>query len=114
MLRQRHLLIAVIGLTLCAMLWAGCTNKGTVASVVYSHVASLRSGTVQSSTDLWADEARKSGRRMAEVYARFHIPYPTGARIVAMQIGKNTAEVTAEWHYSHNLPRKNIIILCGG
>jgi|GEM_PF-6719779 len=103
MFRQKRLLAVVIGLTLYALFFAGCTNKGTIASVVYNHVASLRSGTVKSSTDLWADEAKKTGRRMAEIYARFNIPYPIGAKIVAIQIEKSTAQVTAEWQYSHNL-----------
>jgi hypothetical protein len=100
--RRRPIILLIVGV-LCVVLGTGCANKGAVASVIYNHVASLRSGTVRSSTELWADEAKQAGRRMAEIYARFDIPYPIGAKILSLRIERNMAIAEVQWHYSHNL-----------
>ncbi len=105
--RAAMVLLLVLSLTVLS----GCSNKGPVAAVIYGHVASLRQGTVRESTELWTDEAKASGRRMAEVFARFAIPRPAGARIVSLKISQDTAKVTAVWYYRNDLRPETYIYL---
>ena len=110
-MRRMRTIAFVLLLAVGVSLLSGCTSKGAVATVIYSHVGSLRRGTVRASTELWTDSAKANGRQMAEVFARFTIPRPTGAKIAAMNIEKDTATVTAVWYYSHNVRPETYIYL---